>query len=242
MGEDKLTNRQFVAITLVIILCGIAIIGHDYFLAKRAKAYEEMSIILSQEPEAVEPVDDDPDTSRIITNSDNNGNSNRNGNNGSNSGRNSSSGDTSGRVSRSVFTYNYIGRLKIPSINLNRGFVKYGTSGNNVNQNIAIMAGSNYPDVEGSNFIIAAHNGSGWNAFFTNIDKLKLGSMAYVTYNGKQYSYVLKKIYSDPKYDKKVTLYKTNGNKHLTLITCKRPDYRKYYLVLVFELVDEKNL
>ena len=229
MGEDKLTNRQFISIALIIVFCGIAIIGHDYFLAKRAKTYEEMSILLSQEPEAVESVENEPNTSRIVTNSRTSSNTTQ-------------TNDPSGKVKKSSYTYNYIGRLKIPSINLNRGFVKYGTSGNNVNQNIAIMAGSTYPNVKSSNFIIAGHNGSGWNAFFTNIDKLKLGSMAYVTYKGKEYSYTLKKIYSDPKGDGKVTIYKTNDKKHLTLITCKRPDYKKYYLVLVFEIVEEKDI
>lgn len=234
MGEDKLTNRQFIAIALVIIMCGIAIIGHDYFLAKKSKIYEEMSILLSQEPGAVEPVEGENNTSRIINNTTSNSSTSSNSSNSAN--------DPSGRVKKSTYTYNYIGRLKIPSINLNRGFVKYGTTGNNVNQNIAIMSGSKYPNVKGSNFIIAAHNGSGWNAYFTNIDKLKLGDMAYVTYKGKEYSYVLKKIYSDPKKDRKVTIYKTNNKKHLTLVTCKRPDYKKYYLVLVFELVEEKDM
>ena len=241
MNKEGLSNKQFVVITLVIVMCGIAIIGHDYFLAKRAKAYEDMSIILSQEPEQVERVEGDPNTSTIVTNNASNNTSN---NNHSNSNRNSTTThrDPSGRVTRNTYTYNYIGRLKIPSINLNRGFVKYGTSGNNVNQNIAIMKGSQYPNINGSNFIIAAHNGSGWNAFFTNIDKLKLGSMAYVTYNGKEYSYVLKKIYSDPKRDGKVTIHRINNKKQLTLITCKRPDYVRYYLVLVFELTEEKYI
>lgn len=51
--NDGLNNKQFVTIALIIILCGIAIIGHDYFLAKRAGVYEEMSMLLSQEPEYV---------------------------------------------------------------------------------------------------------------------------------------------------------------------------------------------
>jgi LPXTG-site transpeptidase (sortase) family protein len=231
MNKEGLSNKQFVVITLVIVMCGIAIIGHDYFLAKRAKAYEDMSIVLSQEPEQVERVEGEPDTSTIVTN-----NSSNNGNN------TTTPRDPSGRVKKTTYTYNYAGRLKIPSISLNRGFVKYGTSGNNVNQNIAIMKGFQYPNINGSNFIIAAHNGSGWNAFFTNIDKLKLGSMAYVTYNGKEYSYVLKKIYSDPKRDGKVTIHRINNKKQLTLITCKRPDYVRYYLVLVFELTEEKYI
>lgn len=229
MKEDGLNNKQFVFIALVIVLCGIAIIGHDYFLAKRAKAYEDMSIILSQEPEQVEPVANEPNTSRVVTNS----NSSR---------RRSNGNDPSGKVKQYSFTYNYVGRLKIPAIGLNRGFVKYGAFGNNVDQNIAIMRGSHYPDEAESNFIIAAHSGTGWNAFFTNLDRLKIGKMAYVTYNGKQYNYRLKKIYSDPKKDGKVTIHRTTDKKQLTLITCKRPDYIRYYLVLVFELTSENDI
>lgn len=212
MKDGKLNNKQFVTIALIIVLCGIAIVGHDYFMAKRANAYEKMSIMLSQEPEYVEE-----------------------------ESNNTSNGDTSGKVKKKNVTYNYIGRLKIPSINFNRGFVAYGTSGNNVDQNIAILKGSTYPDNAYSNFIIAGHNGSRWNAFFTNLDKLSLGNMAYVTYKGKQYSYKLVKRYKDRQGDG-VTLYRHSDKKQLTLITCSRPDYKTYYLVLVFELTEEKDI
>ncbi len=226
MGEDKLSNRQFVLIALIIIICGIAILGHDYILSKRSGAYESMSILLSQEPEGTVADSTEPDVSVTTTNN----------------ADNNSNGDTSGKVKKSNVTYNYVGRLKIPKIRLNRGFVKYGTAGNNVNQNVAIMRGSSYPSTENSNFILAAHNGSGWNAFFTNIDKLVLGDMAYVTYSGKQYSYKLVKRYKDPKSDGKATIYRIGNKKQLTLVTCKRPDYKKYYLVLVFELTDERDI
>ena len=226
MGEDKLSNRQFVLIALIIIICGIAILGHDYILSKRSGAYESMSILLSQEPEGTVADSTEPDVSVTTTNN----------------ADNNSNGDTSGKVKKSNVTYNYVGRLKIPKIRLNRGFVKYGTAGNNVNQNVAIMRGFSYPSTENSNFILAAHNGSGWNAFFTNIDKLVRGDMAYVTYSGKQYSYKLVKRYKDPKSDGKATIYRIGNKKQLTLVTCKRPDYKKYYLVLVFELTDERDI
>ena len=154
MGEYKLNNKQFILIAIIIILCGIAIIGHDYFLSKKSKAYEEMSILLSQEPEGTETDPTDVETS--VVNSPTN-----------------SSNDPSGKVKKPKVTYNYIGRLKIPAIKLNRGFVKYGTSGNNVNYNIAIMKGSDYPNVAGGNFILASHSGSGWNAYFNKLDQLK---------------------------------------------------------------------
>ncbi len=234
MEKDRLSNKQFVLIAIIIIICGIAILGHDYFLSKRSLTYENMSILLSQEPE--ESIEDpsDPD-SAIVNDKDDE-------NDVDEDGPDDPSGDTSGRVKRVYTTYNYVGRLKIPKIRLNRGFVKYGSSGNNVNQNIAIMSGSTYPSYENSNLIIAAHNGSGWNAFFTNIDKLSIGDKAIVTYKGKQYNYKLVRRYKDPKSDGKATIKRIAGKKQLTLVTCKRPDYRRYYLVLIFELTSEKDI
>ena len=218
--KKGLTNRQFVTLALIIMLCGLAIVGKDYFLSKKVKAYEEMSILLSQEIDEVVEDPEEPEEAVEVIND---------------------NGDTSGKVKKANVTYNYIGRLIIPDINLNRGFVAYGTSGNDVNQNIAIMGGSKYPDEDNSNFILAAHNGTGWNAFFTNIDKLNSGALAYVDYQGTQYVYKLTRVYSDLKSDGEVTIY-NNDNKQLTLITCKRPDYRKYYLVLVFDIEYETNM
>lgn len=224
MKDGNLSNKQFITIAIVIVLCGVAILGHDYFLAKRSKVYEDMSILLAEEPSGVEQISDDV-TQRVDSNQ--------------NSNRRVNDGDTSGRVKKKNYTYNYVGRLKIPSIGLNRGFLKYGSSGNNVDQNIEVIKGSQYPSVPNSNFIIAAHNGTGWNAYFKDLNKLKKGAKAYVTYEGKQYNYELVKKYKDPKADRKIKLYESPNTKQLTLVTCKGPDYKKYYLVLAFELTSE---
>ncbi len=247
MDDGKLNNRQFVTVALVIIFCGVAILGHDYFLAKKQSTYDQMSIALSDitDPNESESVDGEEDVADVtpapvistpVNNTTTNDNSGDTNNQESVRHRQN---DTSGRVKKKSVTYNYVGRIIIPVIGLNRGFLKYGAPGNNVNQNVAVMGGSDYPNVPGSNLILAAHNGSGWNAYFTKIDKLKMGALAYVQYDGKQYKYKLVKSYSDPKGDRKVNVYKNGVVKQLTLITCKRPDYKKYYLVLVFELVNE---
>lgn len=222
MNEGGLNNKQFVTIAIIIIICGFLIIGHDYFMAKRSKAYENMSILLSQEPEVVEQVNEDetrPVTTNVETHS-----------------------DTSGKVKRKNISYNYVGRLQIPKISFNRGFLKYGQSGNNVNQNIAVMKGSTYPTSNDSHLILAGHSGSGWNAFFTKIDKLKLGDTAYITYGGTKYKYKLVKIYKDKKSDGTISLYRHSNEKALTLVTCSRPDFKKYYLVLNFELQEETRI
>lgn len=213
-----LSNKQFIFLALIIVICGILIIGRDYFLMKRANAYENMSILLSQEPDGIETTDTVDEVRKV-----------------------SHPNDTSGKVKKKNVTYNYVARLKIPAIKLNRGFLKYGQSGNNVDQNIAVMKYSTFPDTENSHLILAGHSGSGWNAYFTNLDKLKKGDIAYVTYKNKKYEYQLTKIYKDKKNDNRVSLVQRDV-KALTLVTCARPDYIKYFLVLYFELVSETDI
>ena len=68
-----------------------------------------------------------------------------------------------------TYTDEYIGYLIIPKINLQKGFVDKRSSENDVEKNIMIVEGSNYPDVEKGNFIIAGHSGTGWKAFFNEL-------------------------------------------------------------------------
>lgn len=216
MREGGLSNKQFIALALIIVLCGIAIISYDYVMKEKNETYENMSLLLSEEPSIVYKTSDGQSTT-IRT-----------------------SGDTSGKVKQKKgVTYKYVGRIKIPKINLNKGFLKRGQSGNNVDQNVTVLKGSRFPDKKNSNLILASHSGSGWNAYFNNIDRLKKGSIAYIEYGGKTYEYQMIKKYKDKKRDGKVTIYNYGEGKYLTLITCKKPDYRTYYLVEVFRLTKE---
>ena len=96
-------------------------------------------------------------------------------------------------------TDEYIGYLIIPKINLTKGFVDKRSSENDVEKNILVIDGSNYPDVENGNFILAGHSGYGWKAFFNELYQLQLGDTAYVTYKNKKYIYNLVNIYKQPK-------------------------------------------
>ena len=120
-------------------------------------------------------------------------------------------------------TDEYIGYLTIPKINLTKGFVDKRSSENDVEKNILIIDGSNYPDVENGNFIIAGHSGTGWKAFFNELYQLQLGDEAYVTYKGKKYVYNLVNIYKQPKTGK-VAIYRNYDVRTLTLITCTNYD------------------
>ena len=58
-------------------------------------------------------------------------------------------------------TNDYIGYLNIPKINLTKGFLDSRSEDNDVEKNILVVDGSNYPDVDKGNFILAGHSGTG---------------------------------------------------------------------------------
>lgn len=124
-----------------------------------------------------------------------------------------------------VVTEKYIGYLTIPKINLKKGFFPIESSQNDVEKNIFIVEGSNYPDVENGNLIIAAHSGTGWKAFFNDLYKLDKGDTATVTYNGKDYTYKITKIYKQEKTGT-IAIYRNYDKTTLTLVTCTNNDSR----------------
>ena len=120
-------------------------------------------------------------------------------------------------------TDEYIGYLTIPKINLTKGFVDKRSSENDVEKNILIIEGSDYPDVDKGNFILAGHSGTGWQAFFNELYQLQENDEAYVTYKGKKYIYKVVNIYTQPKVGT-VAIYRNYDVRTLTLITCTNND------------------
>lgn len=131
-------------------------------------------------------------------------------------------------------TDEYIGYLTIPKINLKKGFLDKRSTLNNVEQNITIIEGSSYPDVEKGNLIIAAHSGSGWRAFFNDLYKLSTGDTAEVSYKNKKYTYKIVNIYKQEKTGK-IAIYRDYEKTTLTLITCTNFD-RTSQTVYIAEL------
>ena len=132
-------------------------------------------------------------------------------------------------------TNDYIGYLTIPKINLTKGFVDRRSPENDVEKNILIIDGSNYPDVERGNFILAGHSGTGWKAFFNELYRLSANDIADVTYKGKKYTYGLVNIYKQPKVGK-VAIYRNYDVRTLTLITCTNYD-QTTQTIYIFELI-----
>lgn len=120
-------------------------------------------------------------------------------------------------------TNSYIGYLIIPKINLTKGFLDIRSEDNDVDKNIMIIEGSNYPDVERGNFIIAGHSGNHWRGFFNDLYKLQIGDSAFVDYKGKRYVYNITNIYKQPKTGK-LAIYRNYNKTTLTLITCTNYD------------------
>lgn len=138
-------------------------------------------------------------------------------------------------ISTSDSKDNYIGYLEVPDVNIKRGFVSLDSKYNSVGYNVMLIEGSTMPDVKNGNLILAAHRGNSAVSFFDKLYKLSGGAYAYITYNGKKYTYELKKRYYEPK-DGNLTI-KRNGNVNtLTLITCTRND-KTTQTIFIFELV-----
>lgn len=116
-------------------------------------------------------------------------------------------------------TNDYIGYITIPKINLTKGFLDKRSPENNVDKNLLVVNGSNYPSTERGNFIVAGHSGTGWNAFFNDLYKLNIDDIAEVSYKGKKYTYKIVNIYKQPKVGN-IAIYRDYSKTTLTLITC----------------------
>jgi len=130
---------------------------------------------------------------------------------------------------------NYIGYLTIPKINVTKGFLDYRSPENNVDINIQVIEGSNYPDVDRGNLIIAGHSGTGWKAFFAELHQVQIGDIAIVEYKGKKYTYTINNIYKQPKTGK-LSIYRDFSKKTLTLITCSYDDNYTTQTIYIAEL------
>lgn len=122
-----------------------------------------------------------------------------------------------------IVTNDYIGYLTIPKINLTKGFLDYRSSENDVEKNILVVEGSDYPDKEKGNLIIAGHSGTGWKAFFNDLYQLQINDTAYINYKNKKYTYSIVNIYTQPKTGK-LAIYRNYNKTTLTLITCTNND------------------
>lgn len=129
----------------------------------------------------------------------------------------------------------YIGYLSVPDVDIKRGFVDVDSKYNSVGYNVMLIRGSDMPDVENGNLILAAHRGNSSVSFFDKLYKLEDNAKAYITFQGKVYEYELKTRYLEAK-DGELTIRRNANVNTLTLITCTRND-KTTQTVFIFELV-----
>ena len=215
-NEKKLTPTLVAAISALLIMIGGYFISFNYVQSKKVYAYDYVSTeFFAEKDEEGTPVvikkekEKEEEKPEYIQKYDD------------------------------VITNEYIGYLTIPKINLTKGFVDRRSSENDVEKNIYIVDGSTYPDVEKGNFIIAAHSGPGWQAFFNDLYQLTTGDQIYVTYKGKKYTYQLTNIYKQEKTGK-IAIYRNYEKSTLTLITCTNHDLTSQ-TVYISELINVED-
>lgn len=211
---NKISRAQIIAIGTLFILCGILIFSSQYLLDKKNSLFEmiNMQLYFNQ-------IEDITDESDVVIEPET-----------------SEPEETTEEVE--VITESYIAVLEIPEISLKKGIYKLGSKYNTVSRNVAILSPSDYPDVQGGNFVLAAHSGNGYLSFFKNLYKLNTGSYAYIYYNNVKYSYKITYIYKQEKTGT-INVYRPYGKTTLMLITCTKND-ESSQTVYVAELVSQE--
>ena len=127
---------------------------------------------------------------------------------------------------------NYIGVIKIPKINLEKGFTAKDDKNNDVEKGIKILEKSDYPNKDKGNVILASHSGTASISYFKNLYKLSNDDTVLIIYNGNTYNY---KVSSKYKIDKTgyANIKRDNSKSTLTLITCEGDDKQ---IVVICEL------
>ena len=192
----KLTPNKVAIIGTIITMIGGFLLSYNYVQAKKVVAYDYMSNVFYNEDEV---------------------------NNIKNQIEEQEEKEEVKEELPETYNDDYIGYLNIPKINLTKGFVDKRSSENDVEKNILVVEGSNYPNVKKGNLILAGHSGTGWKAFFNDLQQLTNGDVIYVTYKNKKYKYKIVNIYKQSKVGR-IAIYRNYDKTTLTLITCTNND------------------
>ena len=215
----EMKRNARIIISVLIVFIGICILSSTYYNTKKNevfddinKLYYEQIISLSEEIDELEETIEGPvieDNHEVTT--------------------------TTKKQIAVDYTKYYIGYLKIPTINLEHGFVDKDSKYNNVNKNIYVHPSSSYPNSLNGNLILASHSGTSSVSYFKNLYKLNIDDDVYITYKGTEYHYKIKKIYKDTK-DGTVAIRRDTNVSTLTLITCSKND-KATQTIYICELV-----
>ncbi len=226
MVKNTLNNERIVIfLGVALVTIGTLLLSSNYFNEKADYAYSYMNNLLLDQNEEIYEMDEEVDNLEEATSS-----------------FQEEETEVQEEPKKYVDPYlnYYTGYIEIPKINLSKGFTKLGSPYNTVNKNVEIVKGSTYPDKEKGNFILAAHSGTSYLAYFKNLYKLKLGDVAYIKYNGKRYTYKIVNIYEQQKTGR-IAIYRDTNKTCLTLVTCTK-DVKDKQTIYILELEDIKNI
>ena len=113
----------------------------------------------------------------------------------------------------------YLGILKIPKINLKEGFYQINSKNNNISKSVTILKESVLTIGNGSIIYLIAHSGTGYLAFFKDLNKLNINDMLYLDINNNSYQYVINDIYEVEKNGKIMVNHNIHED-YLVLSTC----------------------
>ena len=119
----------------------------------------------------------------------------------------------------------YFGRLKIPKINLNKGFYSYSSPYNNVDKGLELI--NDYVSLK-NGIVLASHSGNSNVSFFKDLYKISIGDYVYISFGKDEYTYkvtskyeTLKNGYLDlPSYDYLLVLTTCSYNDGKQLVIC----------------------
>lgn len=213
-----------IIIGIVISLLGIIVLGSDYYLSLKHEVFDDMNKKYYEQNVVVDDLPDEIDDDQI-----NSGDISENDDKPQNDQKENQSNENNNPITttKPVIKDNYIGYLKIPKIELNRGFYGINSKLNDVSKNIYVHPASTFP-VRGNanNLILASHSGSSSISYFKNLYKLELGDEAQINYKNTTYTYKVVNIYKEEK-DGTIAIYRNKEKSTLTLITCTKNDNAK---------------
>lgn len=223
--EKRNLNKKKLIITIGVlsIVIGIYLISRTYLLSKKEIAYENVALEIYDENvlNKLDSLDD--------------GGENNTPPDSPNEPQKPEQSEEKQDSPTSDPKTNYIGTLELSKINLKKGFVDPSSKYNDIQYNVTILKGFDYPDVKNGNFILAAHSGTGPIAYFKDLYKLGIGDTAVITYKGNKYTYKITKIYTQKKQGY-LTIFRNVNKTTLTLITCTK-DNKKLQTVYIAELL-----
>ena len=208
-------NKVFVFISLFLMLLGILLVSSNYLEEKENKSFNKMNLKLLaindlEEEESITDEGEDEGTinqPEVVTK----------------------------KEKKEVKNYDYVGKIIIPKISLERGFVSKNSKYNSIDYGIETHKTSTYPNEKRGNLILLSHSGTSYRSFFRNLYKLELGDECFIEYLGVKYKFVITKIYTQPK-NGKVVIDRDYSKTGLTLITCTHND-KKSQTVYILDLV-----